>query len=677
MGALILMLLVVTRQVRKQVIAEAVPASSSSLQFEPPPLLVISEQGDNVVATLPEIPTAATTALEPGVFVIDPEGQSQASHAPDKPSGAIGRVPPIATRKLPKRVIPPTVHPDQTKVDLQWSDKVRRLEEKLEEERQRVATAQAAVKQKQQEITEVEQRSGGSAMLTEQAQSDKQAVQRRLRQLTAERESLSDALKSTEKALQGAINKQREEKGKRFRIIPVDPVSGTRRRPIIIDCRDDHVAFASEGIRLTPRELDGFTAKYNPLAAGVLALSSYRAQHRDPSADNAYDSDEPYVLLIVPPEGTISYYVARLMLQSHGIPYGYELISADQSFAWDPSTEAEKKVCQQAVEAVLKRPPPPRRSATADGPNDPISVVGKNGRFYLDEVERLRNQGGDNYGGIDRGGPPSAPPSGNYRGFDPDKFGDNEIGHSGEDDHYTGGRALLPDHDATQAGRGKAFVPAPQIASQARPQTRSVRPRFWNTDGTESRSDLQQRREDHRSNSRNPSRHSSSEQGAFNNGNDLRRGTTNSSTQHGDTREGQPGTPSQGQPSTTSRNSESQQSGSNNQVGPDGERRWGIAAPDASIGIAKHVTVRIEPGTLRVGDEDPVALSAKGIHEVRNQIASALDHHIRTLGSAPDGFYWKPRVEFIVTPAAAGYYGPASALMNEWGVGHSVKYVLE
>jgi hypothetical protein len=122
-----------------------------------------------------------------------------------------------------------------------------------------------------------------------------------------------------------------------------DGVSGTTRRPILIECADDQIRFPQEHVTLTAGETAGFTTASNPLRAGAEALLEYWTTHAGPN------DPKPYVLLVVRPSGTIAYYRARNLLERMRTPFGYELLPEDQKLATPPSDPQAVVACRQAV----------------------------------------------------------------------------------------------------------------------------------------------------------------------------------------------------------------------------------------------------------------------------------------------------------------------------------------
>ena len=61
----------------------------------------------------------------------------------------------------------------------------------------------------------------------------------------------------------------------RFEVVPFDPISGTSRRPILIECTAEGLRFIPENVTITRGDLAGFSPKVNPLIVGASALINY------------------------------------------------------------------------------------------------------------------------------------------------------------------------------------------------------------------------------------------------------------------------------------------------------------------------------------------------------------------------------------------------------------------
>jgi hypothetical protein len=129
-----------------------------------------------------------------------------------------------------------------------------------------------------------------------------------------------------------------------------DGVSGTTRRPIVIECADSQIKFLQEDIALTSADITGFTSAANPLLAGAEALLEYWSTHSAPN------DPKPYVLIVVRPSGTLSYYRARNLLERMKAPFGYELLAEDQKLAAPPPDAQAVVACREAIaKAIAKR----------------------------------------------------------------------------------------------------------------------------------------------------------------------------------------------------------------------------------------------------------------------------------------------------------------------------------
>lgn len=141
-----------------------------------------------------------------------------------------------------------------------------------------------------------------------------------------------------------------------FVIVPYDGETGTTRRPIILDCTDEAIRLVGEDIELTPGQLVGYTPVINPLKSSVEELVRFWAT-RDRVSNGANvvkQAKVPYVLLIVRPSGTVAFYVARKYLQDLGADFGYELVEEDFKFASEKSPDEAVELCRAAILQTLR-----------------------------------------------------------------------------------------------------------------------------------------------------------------------------------------------------------------------------------------------------------------------------------------------------------------------------------
>lgn len=306
----------------------------------------------------------------------------------------------VVTVQAPAKQLLPPAPPPEPDRSLEREALRRQWEEKLAEMRENWARLQKRVKQ-------------GEVLLTTQVQAEEglavelSDLQERINRLLAEKGDIkeeAESARTTELTLsqQIAILKaelerlkaEKKEQADKFQLVPYAGNSPTRRRPIVIECDEKSVRFASEEISLSARDLTGFKPEYNPVRAGTESLLQYWEEQRvagHPVA--AAFKSEPYLLFVIRPGGTVSYYVARRMLEGVAIESGYELVSQSQELVWPMTTSEAKTECQNAINDVLGV----RNRLASSMPDGRIPVSpelqfeGPNGEFMLEEVQRLRN----------------------------------------------------------------------------------------------------------------------------------------------------------------------------------------------------------------------------------------------------------------------------------------------
>jgi hypothetical protein len=174
-------------------------------------------------------------------------------------------------------------------------------------------------------------------------------------QETAERElaRLKKLVADTEQRLKNL----RETPGgkKSYAIIPYEGKNGTHRRPIYIECTADAAIIQPEGIQLTRWDLDGPIRSGNPLASAVRAASeelNARALAAGASADELPD---PYPLILVRPDGALTFSAVVRAVENWDVQYGYELIDADWKLEY-PETDARlAQVMSHAIDQARSR----------------------------------------------------------------------------------------------------------------------------------------------------------------------------------------------------------------------------------------------------------------------------------------------------------------------------------
>lgn len=178
-----------------------------------------------------------------------------------------------------------------------------------------------------------------------------------------------------------------------FAVVPYWGPNGTAQRPIYLECRADAIILQPEGVAIGPHLLRQPRDPDNALANLVAAL----VQDLRSGATNA----TPYPLLLVRPEGIAAFYLARQALEHTGLPFGYELLPAEVELSFPPRDERLANLAR----AATKPKPPGASMATVfgNGPEDGRGVpsvssarLGENGLGGLPRD----TSGGDARGGL-------------------------------------------------------------------------------------------------------------------------------------------------------------------------------------------------------------------------------------------------------------------------------------
>ncbi|MCH7988319.1 MAG: hypothetical protein IID46_04115, partial [Planctomycetes bacterium] len=217
-----------------------------------------------------------------------------------------------------------------------------------------VADKQAALSNAQKRLNETESKLARMERQRIETEEKRRENNKRTNSAMEKRSRLIEQLKKTRQQI-NQVRKQNTEAVSRYAFIPFDGVSGTTRRPILIECSGSGFRFLPEGISLTLGDLEGFTLEVNPLLAGANSLAEYFSR-KDSGKQEEEQASQPYVLLLVRPSGSVSYYAARKLLSNLGRPFGYELIEEDWKLDLpEPDPEAQR-ICKAAVEeAETKR----------------------------------------------------------------------------------------------------------------------------------------------------------------------------------------------------------------------------------------------------------------------------------------------------------------------------------
>lgn len=422
----------------------------------------------------------------------------------------------------------------------------------------------------------------------------------------------------------------------KFAVVPYDVRSGTTRRPILIECTDTGLRFLPENVTVKPSDLEGFTERYNPLLAGTTALVKHWTQ-RNLQADQPGQEPEPYVLLIVRPEGTIAYYVAMRMLSTLKQPFGYELVDDAVELAPPEADPEAVRVCRDAVERqlgdredVAVRVQDGFRSTAVKGTGLGKPHKSRTDTFEVADVlpqdEGVGERSWENierFQGRPRKSPATSSPTTAGRSGTKERPPSHPIPASPREASPQVVTATKNGRDAETSTGEPAELGSVDGSDIA---TANVAPRpFPPGSGPESGE-------------------TSPNQGQ------PRRAVPPSTDAGGQTsRRGEMSRPPRGQSSNGRPSGKSGQSEA--RLEQLARRRWGQSDPNATIGIEQDVTIRVDAQHLVVADDRVVKYHpGEQSFDLFLRVMEAVDAESRTWGKARPGFYWTPRLKFVISP---------------------------
>jgi biopolymer transport protein ExbD len=117
----------------------------------------------------------------------------------------------------------------------------------------------------------------------------------------------------------------------RTAVVAYDGRSGTRRRPIYIECRPDGIHLQPYDILLTVSDFTDPVLPGNPLDAAILAIREHW-QKLDPTQSQG----APYPLILVRPGGSNAYALARQAMKSWDSEFGHQIIPEAMTLDFPP-----------------------------------------------------------------------------------------------------------------------------------------------------------------------------------------------------------------------------------------------------------------------------------------------------------------------------------------------------
>lgn len=250
--------------------------------------------------------------------------------------------------------------PDRPDLNKQEIDKLEQQIDNLENDRQ---VTEKAVLDRRRRLQHLEQH---MRTLGEQLLEAEQAAQR-LRetqknqgldrdQLEKEAARLRRLVKEAQELFEQELADARRRRPS-FAVVPYLGPNKTQRRPIYVECLKDEVILQPEGVKLRMEDFESPLGPKNPLASAIRAASEYFILRNEGAANSgaapegARNGDaEPYPLLLVRPEGIMTYYRARRALESWNSDFGYELIGQEWKLEFPPSRPELAVTERRAVE---------------------------------------------------------------------------------------------------------------------------------------------------------------------------------------------------------------------------------------------------------------------------------------------------------------------------------------
>ncbi len=201
---------------------------------------------------------------------------------------------------------------------------------RLRGEEQRLSQIEENMRRRQErlallriEIEELQALDGDSTDDLEQARESLKRQQELIAETKAELEKLKE---------------QKKQGDNFYAIVPYDGISGTRRKPIYIECLRDSVILRPENIEFTATDFNEAAGAGGPLPAAIRAAQRYYVDN------NLVEGDQPYPLVIARPDSSGSFAHVLNTLSESSPDFGYEIVAAEWSFdfgAADPALANE------------------------------------------------------------------------------------------------------------------------------------------------------------------------------------------------------------------------------------------------------------------------------------------------------------------------------------------------
>jgi len=685
MGALIFLLIVNTRRIRVQSIEQAFAVQVEQAEAEP------------IIVELPEEPV-----LEPLVLF----------------------EPPIEEIQGPVFSAHPELNIDYTEI---WNEKIAMLELARNNQKNFLDDQNIKLQQAKQNLLNSNSKFQRLQNKHQSITKDRDVLISFEKKMRAEKNQITADILNAQAQIDALKRKQVQQSSK-FSIIPYEGNSGTTYRPIYIECTRQGIRFLPEDVVIHANDLEGFTEKFNPLLSGAKALVHFWTAFD--RVENSSDSPEPYVLLLVRPNGSVAYYVAKRFLQKLGVRHGYELINDDWELDLPEVNQQAQSACRQSVSELLKKraqfakeirvtqrfvsngnsfeiskrssgpfdddgsPGRPRtlsssarQNANSIRPTE-IHLPGRNSQSI--DIEEGEGRTGTRLDQTQANNEARNPVPGNGTGKKNEFYNqplskrselveDGKFSSPGQ--HQSSAISKAPTYSQKRLEPGSGRIPTfsltPKALQQSQRAGTGTVERSAGSDSNRQFANSKLFPDDLRP-------HGLS--GAANDQlykvdaekNERRQGQSYSKAkplvQDFPGRRG--GTPStQMQTTGTIGKSFSASSGKSSSSRKAIKRRWGNSSPNATIGFEKEMTISVTSNRIVIGGEYVLPLNGRTPPaDMVEQVIQAIELTARSWERAPEGFYWVPSVKFEVDPGGNQYFERLEKPIRELGIVSIVNY---
>ncbi len=145
------------------------------------------------------------------------------------------------------------------------------------------------------------------------------------------------------------LKEQKDNPVPKIVIVPHKGPNGTDRRAIYVECRRDAVHIQPGDITIDLKYLNNDIPGPNPLDSALRTIRNY--------AMKTYgDTDAPYPLIVIRPDGIESYAAARYAMRGWDDQYGYELVPDEVKLSYPKSdAELDRQIEKSIAQAVKQQ----------------------------------------------------------------------------------------------------------------------------------------------------------------------------------------------------------------------------------------------------------------------------------------------------------------------------------